>query len=248
MPKLRVAYFGKGVTAITLLRTLADNPEVEVVAVAAWKASRKSWANAPAIGDVAQELGLPTVDTEESLGAIPFDVLFSVYYDRIIGKGVLDLARVASINLHAALLPDYRGRFTFLYAILNGEAEYGVTLHLIDEGIDTGAIIAKRSFPITSVTTAQSLYDQTAEEAIALFNETLPSIIDGSFNPTPQSSGRYMYRTGDLPDGEVDLSWDPDYLDRFVRAMYFPPFDPAYLKINNKTYFLTPDIGKDLTL
>lgn len=247
MPKLRVAYFGKGSTGIALLHTLADHPEVDVVAVAAWKPSRRSWSNAPAIGDVAQELGLPTVDSEEALAAIPFDVLLSVYYDRIIGKRVLELARVASINLHAALLPDYRGRFTFLYAILNGEAEYGVTLHLIDEGVDTGAIIAKRSFPITAAATAQSLYDQTAEEAIVLFQETLPSIIDGSFNSTPQDAGRYMYRTGDLPDGEVDLSWEPDYLDRFVRAMYFPPFDPAHLKIDGKTYFLTPHVGKDLT-
>jgi len=227
---------------------LADHPDVNVVAVAAWPASRRSWWGTPEVASVAQEIGLPTVDSEESLVTIPFDVLFSVYYDRIIGKRILDLARVAAVNLHAALLPKYRGRFTFPHAILNGETEYGVTLHLMDEGLDTGAIIAKRAFPITAESTARSLYDRAAEEGIALFKEALPRFIDGSFNSTPQGAGQFTYRTGDLPDGEVDLSWEPEYLDRFVRAMYFPPFDPAYLKINNKTYFLTPDIGKDLTL
>ena len=239
MNRLRVAYFGGGPIGIEVLRFLARQREVEIVAVAAWPRSRPAWWGSPELADVARELQLPTVDSEDTLSNIPFDVLFSVYYDRLIQKGVLDLPKIAAINVHAAPLPDYRGRFTFLYAILNGESEYGATLHVMDEGFDTGPIIAKRMFTFGDRTTARELYDRTGEVAVQLFKDTLPSIVDGSFKATPQGVGTYLYKTADMPDGEVDLSWPPDYIDRFVRSMHFPPFEPAYLRIAGKKYFLT---------
>jgi methionyl-tRNA formyltransferase len=240
MTKLRVIYFGAGPVAVDLLRYLAAHHEVEIVAVAAWPRARQPWWGIPDVPKVAQELGLPTVEKEDGILTRPTDVLFSVYYDRIIGKDILAHPTRGAINLHAAPLPEYRGRFTFLHAILNGETEYGVTLHYMDEGVDTGDIIAQWRFPIDADITAKGLYDVTAEEGKRLFKDTLPDIIADRVQATPQGLSKHVYRTGDFPDGEVDLSWAPDQIDRFVRALYFPPFDPAFVRIGGKRYFLSP--------
>ena len=240
MAKLRVAYFGAGPVGIDLLRYLAGHDEVEVIAVAAWPRARQPWWGAQDVPDVAKELGLPTVEKEDAVLTTPADVLFSVYYDRIIGKDILAHPARGAINLHAAPLPEYRGRFTFLHAILNGEMEYGVTLHYMDEGVNTGDIIAQRGFPMGADITARGLYDVTAEEAKRLFKHTLPDVIADTVRSNPQGPGRHVYRTGDIPDGEVDLSWPPDYVDRFVRALYFPPFEPAFVRVGGKKYFLSP--------
>jgi methionyl-tRNA formyltransferase len=224
-----------------LLRYLYDHPVVEITGVA-WRPNTKaSWWGAVDVADAARELGLPIFDPNKDDLEPDLDILFSVYYDRIISKALLDIPRLGGINLHGALLPEYRGRFTFLHAILHDEKEYGATLHFMDEGADTGDIIATRRFDVDDKATARSLYDVTAREGIQLFKESLPSIIDGSVKGVPQGPGTYSYRSGDIPDGEVDLSWDPDYIDRFVRAMYFPPYAPAFLKIGEKKFFLHPD-------
>jgi methionyl-tRNA formyltransferase len=221
-----------------LLRFLAEHPDIEITGVACRPNTSPGWWGSVDVADVAKELGLPIFNPGDGPLDQELDVLFSVYYDRIISKTVLDHPRLGGINLHGALLPEYRGRFTFLHAILHGEREYGATLHFMDEGADTGDIISIRRFPLDDKVTARSLYDITTREGILLFKETLPSIIDGSVKGVPQGPGTYSYRSGAIPEGEVDLSWDPNYIDRFIRALHFPPYDPAFIKFGEKKFFL----------
>lgn len=106
----------------------------------------------------------------------PFDLGISAAGTHIFRSAEIARARFGIVNLHLAPLPEYRGRFSATHAILNG-SEYGVTLHYVDEGIDTGPIIAERRFPILPAETALSLRARALVEGRRLFLATLPLLL-----------------------------------------------------------------------
>ena len=122
---------------------------------------------------------------------VPVDLAVSIYYDQILPASFLKLCCKA-INLHNAPLPRYRGVNPINWALKNGETEYGVTIHQIDEGIDDGPIIAQVRFPIDPVLDeVADVYRRCLEEGWRLFLRTIPNLWD--IDPTPQEDGAATY-------------------------------------------------------
>jgi len=148
------------------------------------------------------------------------DFTISVLWPHIITPE--QLAERHYLNLHPAPLPEYRGCNSYAHAIINGETEYGVSLHYMNEGVDTGPIIASPRFPILPDDTGKSLYDRAQIEALSMFESLWPILKDGLPPATTQpSEGRYYRRDSLLP-----YFGSPDPTVR--RALTFPPFANGY--------------------
>lgn len=148
------------------------------------------------------------------------DWFLSVLWPEIIKPDALE--RHPYINLHPAPLPEYRGCNSYAHAIINGETEYGVTLHYMDEGVDTGPIIASPRFPILPDDTGRSLHDRAQLTALDMFESWWPILREGLPPATVQpAEGRYYRR-----DSLKPYFGSPDPVVR--RALTFPPFDNGY--------------------
>lgn len=164
------------------------------------------------------------------------DYLFSIYFRDIIGKEVLGLVNGASVNLHPSLLPDYKGCFSAPWVIINGEEKTGITFHIVRAGVDTGEIIVQREIPILHGETAFSLYHRLVALGAGLFPVMFDLLVRQGFRGTPQPEGGRRYRRGTPNGGFFTLDCDREYIHRFIRGMYFPPFDGAKLEHEGQVY------------
>ena len=150
----------------------------------------------------------------------PPDFFLSVLWPKIIRPAQLEEHHY--INLHPAPLPEYRGCNSYAHAIINGEDEYGVSLHYMDDGIDTGPLIHVRRFLILPDDTGRTLYDRAQLHAYDMFEEWWPVLRDGLPPATTQpAEGRYYRR-----DSLDPYFGSPDPVVR--RALTFPPFGNGY--------------------
>lgn len=177
----------------------------------------------------------------EAIKAFSPDFLFSIYFRDIIRAGVLGAVKMASVNLHPSLLPDYKGCFSAPWAIINGEKKTGVTYHIIEAGVDTGEIIAQKEIAIAPVETAFSLYHRLVGLGTGLFPEMFDNVVRKGYRGVPQSAGGRRYKRGVPNGGFFRLEDGMERIDRFIRAMYFPPFHGARLEHGGKVHeFKTP--------
>lgn len=190
--------------------------------------SPQSWQ--PSLRETADRLGVPIVNLYESADD-PNLVLFSLEYDRIIR--VDRFASSSLYNVHFSLLPKYRGVYTSILPILFGETETGVTVHLIDQGIDTGDIVAQRRIPLPEGMTARDLYRLYNLAGFQLFRESAPHILRGDSTKTPQeerlasSFTRSSLEIGQ--EAKLNLAASADDIERRVRAFFFPEYQTASL-------------------
>lgn len=160
---------------------------------------------------------------------LPFspDMICSVYYRNIIKKHIIESCDGKIFNVHPSLLPNYKGCSSLTWALINGEKEVGYTYHYIDEGCDTGNILLQRKIELEEWDTNLSIYYRIMYEAIKDFRKVIGMVISGEKGILQPEGGIY-YKRGCPYDGQIDESWDLDYIERFIRAMYFPPYPPAY--------------------
>jgi methionyl-tRNA formyltransferase len=151
----------------------------------------------PPIKILAAQAGLPVVQPEKiknnpdfraRLEAIKPDAIIVVAYGRIIPEWMLNLPTLGNINLHASLLPKYRGAAPIQWAVANGETVTGATTMRIDHGLDTGDILLQRSLPIEPNQTAEQLFPILAESGATLMRETLEGLQAGTIQPIPQDN------------------------------------------------------------
>lgn len=149
----------------------------------------------PPVKELAVASGLPVVQPEKIknnpefralLESIQPDAIIVVAYGRIIPDWMLQLPRLGNLNLHASLLPKYRGAAPIQWAVANGEAVTGATTMRIDQGLDTGDMLLQRSLPIAPDQTAEQLFPLLAEDGAALMIETLGRLEAGTIQPIPQ--------------------------------------------------------------
>lgn len=151
------------------------------------------------------------------------DVLFSFYYRDLLSKALLDIPASGSFNLHGSLLPKYRGRVPTNWAIINGEAGTGVTLHCMTTGIDDGDIVCQAKVSIGNNDTAKTLMDRQVEAAGKMLDECLPQIKAGTVNATPQDEANASYYGGrTAADGAIDWSDKAANIHNLVRAVTQP--------------------------
>jgi methionyl-tRNA formyltransferase len=170
----------------------------------------------------------------DQLAAIRPDAIIVVGYGRIIPQWMIDLPRLGNLNLHASLLPKYRGAAPIQWAIANGESVTGVTTMRIDAGLDTGDILMQREIPIGLEESAETLGPKLASIGADLLVETLRGLDSGQVRPTPQDhSQATLAPILKKEDGRMDFARSAH--DLFNRLRGFQPWPGAFTIFRGKT-------------
>lgn len=178
---------------------------------------------------------------------LSIDVLLSVNYLFIIEKDLIDLPKKYAINVHGSLLPRYRGRCPNVWAIINGEKEYGVTAHLISEGCDEGDIVKQLTIPIDEdITGAELLHNENLLYPKWIYDLTIEIEVENIVGiPQNQSKATYFgKRTPD--DGQIDWNWQKERIKNWVRAQANPYYPGAFSFINGKKIIINKISYSDL--
>jgi methionyl-tRNA formyltransferase len=192
---VRTIFFGSPEFAVPCLEALHSISDIAVVISQPDRPAGRGLAvRPPAVKKRALELGLEvwqpkkvrTAEFAEKLRALEADVAVVVAYGRILPRGVLDAPRTGCVNVHASLLPRWRGAAPIQWSIVHGDEETGVTLMQVDEGMDSGAILATVSTPITPDDDAATLSDRLSSMGAELLREQLPLYVAGALTPQPQ--------------------------------------------------------------
>ena len=226
--------------SLPTLRALANAYEVIGVVTQPDRASgRGRELKPPPVKLLAQELGIPPIQPEklrqpeamEQLRLWNPDLIVVAAFGQILKKDVLYLPRFGSINVHASLLPRWRGAAPIHAAILNGDNETGITIMKMDVGLDTGPILAQRSIPLTRDDTAGSVSENLSRLGADLLIETLPGYFSGEIEPTPQPEEGMTYAPMlKKEEGQLDFTQQANELERRVRA--FNPWPGAFLDVD----------------
>jgi methionyl-tRNA formyltransferase len=170
----------------------------------------------------------------DQLAAITPDAIIVVGYGRIIPQWMIDLPRLGNLNLHASLLPKYRGAAPIQWAIANGDSVTGVTTMRIDAGLDTGDILMQREILIGPEDTSQTLGPKLASIGADLMVETLRGLDNGQIRPTPQEhSQATLAPILKKEDGRMDFARSAN--DLFNRLRGFQPWPGAFTTFRGKT-------------
>jgi len=233
--------------ALTTLRGLTNKYDVIGVVTQPDRASgRGRELKSPPVKLLAQELGIPimqpeklkTPDAIEQLRAWAPELVVVAAFGQILKKDVLELPRYGCINVHASLLPRWRGAAPINAAILAGDEQTGITIMKMDVGLDTGPILSKRSIRLTRDDTAGSAFQALSTLGAGLLLETLPDYLSGALQPVPQPEEGATYAPMmKKEEGLLDFTNDVNDLERRVRAFNpwpgtFMDVDGAILKIH----------------
>lgn len=151
------------------------------------------------------------------------DVLLSCYFRQMIREEVLEIPRLAAVNLHGSLLPGYRGRCPVNWQLVHGEKKSGVTLHHMVIQADAGDIVGQKAVDVEDTDTALDLFAKLEGAAVEVLREYIPGLLDGSAPRTVQDHSKATYFGGRKPsDGKIDWSWDARRICNLVRAVAWP--------------------------
>ncbi|MCI5730891.1 MAG: methionyl-tRNA formyltransferase [Eubacterium sp.] len=170
----------------------------------------------------------------KTLRQIPCDVIVVVAFGQILSKDILDMPAYGCINVHASLLPRWRGAAPMQWAILEGDEKTGVTTMQMAEGLDTGDMLLKAETPIEADDTAETLHDRMSVMGKELLLKTLDSLGKGELTPVPQKDEESCYAkmlTKDL--GKISMNWNAKKLERYIRGLNSWP--SAYTTWKGKT-------------
>lgn len=194
------------------------------------------------VKEKALELGIPVYqpvkvrDPEfvQVLKNLNPDIIVVVAFGQILPKQVLDVPAFGCVNIHASLLPRYRGAAPIQWAVIDGEKESGVTTMMMDEGLDTGDMLEKASVVLSPDETGGSLHDKLSAMGAELILSTLSKIEDGTITRTPQTDENTCYaRMLKKPMGDIDWTMDAVSIERLIRGLN--PWPSAYTRWNQKT-------------
>ena len=229
-PALRLVYMGTARFAVPSLRALAAGRH-EVIAVytqPARAAGRGLKARPSPVHTAALELGvvvrtpetLKAAAEREVLAGLRADLAVVAAYGLILPKSILDVPRLGGINLHASLLPRWRGAAPIQRALLAGDGETGVTIIQMEPSLDTGPILAMERVPITAEATAASLHDTLADLAARMVGPTIDQLASGRITPHPQPDQGVTYAPKvDKAEARLDWSRPAPFLERQLRAL-----------------------------
>jgi methionyl-tRNA formyltransferase len=232
----RVVFMGTPQFAVPTLRALDERHDmVGVVTQPDRRAGRGRKLVESPVKQVASERGLAlfqpktfrSPEAVADLAAWHPDVIVVAAFGQLLPAAVLDLPPHGCLNVHASLLPRYRGAAPIAAAILHGDAVTGITVMQMDEGLDTGPILAQAEYAIAPDDTTASLTAKLAELGARLLVKTLEGWLDGTVHAQPQDDAQATYCSQlTKEDGRLDWSQSAAYLDRQVRAC--DPWPGAY--------------------
>lgn len=183
--------------------------------------------------EINQPASIRTDEFADHMAKYKPDIIVVVAYGHIIPKNILAIPKIATINIHASLLPKYRGPAPIQWAIINGEKETGVTIILMDEGLDTGDILLSSKVEIFPDDTSGTLHDRLSALGADLLIQTIKSFETGNINPIPQDNTQATYAPIlKKNDGRMNWEMPAQTLEAFIRGM--TPWPGAFTFHDNK--------------
>ncbi len=240
---MRLVYMGTPQFAVGPLRRLAEaGHQIAGVVMRTDKpAGRGRSVSAPPVKAAALDLGLPIHQPKrvrepmfiEQLRQIDPEVIVVAAYGQILPKEILTLPKYGCINIHASLLPAYRGAAPINWAIIRGEMRTGITIMRMDEGMDTGAVLMQEGIPIDPEDTAGSLSGKLSALGAGLIVKTLPLLESGTLKPAAQDdAGATLAPLLKKEDGLIDWSLPAAEIHNRVRGL--SPWPGAYTYLDGK--------------
>ena len=236
---MKIVFMGTPDFAANVLQKLI-NAQYEIVLIVSQPdrpVGRKKELSPTAVKKVALEYKISVFQPERIKGdyqaildAKP-DIIITAAYGQIIPKAVLDAPRLGCINVHASLLPKYRGGAPIHQAIIDGEEETGVTIMYMEKAMDTGDIISQVSQPILDTDDVGTLFEKLSEVGANLLVETLPLVENGTAERTPQDGEHATYAWNIKREQEL-IDWQKSTRDVFNQIRGLHPWPVAYTTIN----------------
>jgi methionyl-tRNA formyltransferase len=237
---MRIVFIGTGEIGVPTLQALL-NSEHEVVAVITQPdkpVGREQRIGPPPIKKAIAKTRIPILQpakikdpkTIEEIRGLTPDVIVVVAYGQILPRDVLEIPRLACLNLHASLLPRWRGAAPIQAAIAAGDCETGITVMYMDEGLDTGDILLQRGVEIMHNDTGGSLHDRLAQTAPESLLESLRLLAVGNAPRIPQDNARATYAPKlKRENGQIDWSESAEAIERKIRA--YNPWPGAFTEL-----------------
>lgn len=243
MTGMRIIFMGTPDFACPTLKKLIDRGEnvIAVVTQPDRPKGRGQQTLPPPVKVLAEQHGIPVMqpvkvrhpDAIEEIRALNPDLIVVVAFGQILPKALLDIPKHGCINVHASLLPYYRGAAPLNWCIINGETETGVTTMMMDVGLDTGDMLLKKSTPIDPDEDTRSLHDRLSVIGAELLAETIDELAAGKLVPEKQDDSLTCYAPMlKKEDGQIDWSKDAASIKNLVRGM--TPWPGAYSYLDDK--------------
>lgn len=237
---MRIIFFGTPDFAVPSLRALLDSGD-EVVAVVTQPDRAKGRGRRlaqPPVKELAMSRGIPvmqpagirTASFYEELSLLRPEAIVVVAYGKILPSAILKLPPLGCINVHASLLPSYRGAAPIQWAIIKGEEKTGVTTMLMDEGLDTGDVLLQEETWISDEDNAKTLSKRLSELGAYLLAKTLDGLRKGSLKPRPQTGNPSFAPPLKKEDGRIDWSLPASRISGLIRGTY--PWPGAFCYLN----------------
>lgn len=238
---MRALFIGTGDIGVPALRALLDSADHSLVGLVSQpdkpagrtqevrpSATKTALLEARPDIPILQPARIKAVDAIEQLRALAPDVIVVMAYGQILPRAVLEIPRLACLNLHASLLPRWRGASPVQAAIAAGDSETGITVMYMDEGLDTGDILLQKKIEISPRATGESLHDRLGELAPAAMLESLQLLESGKAPRQKQDNAAATYASKLGRDaGKIDWTEPADAIERRIRA--YDPWPGAYM-------------------
>jgi methionyl-tRNA formyltransferase len=238
-----IVFMGTPDFAVPPLRVLLEEGH-EVAAVVTQPdrpKGRKRVLTPPPVKEEALRHGIPvwqpeklrTSDTVQAIRDLRPDLIVTAAYGQILPKAVLEAPRLGCINIHASLLPKYRGGAPIHYAVMNGDEVTGVTIMYMAEGLDTGDMIAKVEVPIGDDDTTGTMFGKLSVAGAELLRRTLPALLAGTAERVPQNDAEAVYAPNIKREQEL-IDWNRDARGIWNQIRGLNPFPGAYTLWNGE--------------
>ena len=184
--------------------------------------------------EVFQPVKIREAEAVNKLRTYDADIFVVAAFGQIVSEEILNMPKYGCVNIHASLLPKYRGAAPIQWAILNGESTTGVTIQQMAKGIDTGDILYQKEIPITSEDTGESMFDKLMNLGASMIAEFLPLLEEGKIVPVPQVEEQSTH-VGKISKELGLINWKDEAvkIERYVRGLNSWP--SAYTTLNGKT-------------
>lgn len=249
----RIVFMGTPDFALPSLKALITHHDVVgVVTQPDRPVGRKGILTPPPVKLLALQHNIPIIQPEKLrqpdaiawLEAARADAFVVAAFGQLLPQRVLDIPAKGCLNVHGSLLPRWRGAAPIQAAIRAGDAETGITLMLMDAGLDTGPMLAKRSIPINRTDTAETLYPRLADLGAELLIETLPAYLAGTLTPQPQNEDEVTYAPQiSKQDGLINWQEPAIVIERLIRA--YTPWPSTYTMWEGRQLKITDAAAKD---
>ncbi len=240
--RLRVVFMGTPDFAAAALKTVADIHDVVAVYSQPPRPAGRGYKLKPsAVHALADQLGIPVhcptslkgAEEQAAFAALNADIAVVAAYGLLLPKAVLDAPRLGCINIHGSLLPRWRGAAPIQRAIMAQDAETGITIMQMDEGLDTGDMLLKAPVPITATTTTADLHDALMELGARLVIDALAMLANGTATPEPQPNDGVTYAQKiDKAEARIDWSKPATEVSAHIRGL--SPFPGAWCEYAGK--------------